>query len=125
MGKCRQCGMCCKAIAMSYSKKEIAATWSEINGAFIIKNWKRISREQALEYNPNLASLMVEYAEEKNKTYWYTCKMLDKNNRCSIHSTRPPICSGYPWYEQEVDSKTYLYGEDCGYRIDQLTIAES
>ena len=120
MGKCRQCGMCCRAISLSYSKKEIAATWSDTNGKFIIKNWARISKEQALKNNPYVRLIQEENARSGQTIYWYSCKYLI-DNRCSVHKDRPPVCKGYPWYEGEPDNKEFLYGEDCGYRVDQLT----
>ena len=123
MGKCRQCGACCRAIAMLYSKKDIQNNWSNVIGgskAFVLENWKRISKEQSVKNNPHLASLMKEYQWGNQKTYWYTCKLL-QGNRCSIHKERPPICKGYPWYDNEPDRKEFLYGENCGYQVDQLT----
>jgi len=117
MGKCNQCGMCCRAIALRYTKKEIAATWSDINGKFMVKNWVRISKKQALKNNPHVAHLQKLYAEEGSTTYWYACKLL-KDGLCSVHENKPPICSGYPWYDQQPDKGEYLYSATCGFKED-------
>ena len=120
MGKCRQCGACCCAVAMLFSKKDIREHWNNDSGnkAFVLKHWKRISKEQAVKNNPHVASIMEEYRRGNQKVYWYACK-LQVDNRCSIHSERPSICEGYPWYGKKPTPKEFLYGANCGFKIDQ------
>jgi Fe-S-cluster containining protein len=125
MGKCIRCGMCCRAICLKYSKKEMKrADYSE-ERAFILKNWKSISRKKALEINPYLGSLIEEYIKGKVKLYWYTCKFLKDDNTCSDYENRLPICRGYPWYGLDPKGQEFLYGEHCGYKVDLLTRVES
>jgi len=84
----------------------------------MIKNWKRISKKQALKNNPHVAHLEEAYAaDDDSTTYWYACKLL-KDNKCSVQESKPPICSGYPWYDQEPDRGEYLYSATCGFRED-------
>lgn len=120
MGKCNQCGMCCRAVCLQYTKTEIATTDLDENRNLILYHWKRISRKKALEINPYLLGLMNEYWEGSVKLYWYSCTYIQEDNTCSIHDKRPPICKGYPWYGHDPKGLEFLYGENCGYRIDLL-----
>jgi Fe-S-cluster containining protein len=112
MGKCNQCGMCCRAIHLNYTKKAVAQTWEDASGnrKFILKNWKRISKEQAIKNNPNVGSMVP------SNGCWYTCRLLE-GNHCSIQESKPPICAGYPWYGGE-PFQSELYGKDCGFKVD-------
>jgi Fe-S-cluster containining protein len=121
MGVCNRCGMCCRAIALLFSKKDIKERWLKDSGnrEFVLKHWKRISKEQAVKNNPNVASIQKEYVRGNQKTYWYECKLLSGND-CSIHEDRPAICEGYPWYGTGPKRKEFLYGANCGFKLDQL-----
>lgn len=122
LGKCLGCGACCIAIAMIHNKKEIREKWSGDSGnkEFVLANWTRISKEQALINNPNVKSIQEEYVKGKIKVYWYRCRHLKKDKTCAIHKLRLSICRGYPWYGKKPEKKLFLYGENCGYKIDQF-----
>jgi Fe-S-cluster containining protein len=114
--------MCCRGIALLFTKKDIKERWQDtVNRDFVLAHWHRISKAQALKNNPHLASIMDEYERDTRTIYWYTCDMLVEN-RCLIHQERPNICRGYPWYgKNPADCQAeFLYGENCGYKIDQL-----
>jgi Fe-S-cluster containining protein len=116
--------MCCRAIVLKFSKKDIRKRWTTDSGnkAFILANWYRISQKQAVENNPNVQSIIDEFKEGEVKGYyWYSCKQLSKEGTCKVHESRPPICRGYPWYYGDPDPSDFLYGANCGFKIDQLT----
>jgi Fe-S-cluster containining protein len=119
-GHCIGCGMCCRAITLAYTKKDIRKVWPEDKGTskwFVLKNWHRISRDQALKENPNVVNM-----EKQIGWYWYTCSMFDREtNKCKVHDSKPRICKGYPWYGNEPND-TALYGANCGYRVDQRSV---
>ena len=50
-----------------------------------------------------------------------TCKML-KDNKCSIHLTRPPICRRYP--QEELVMMGGALSEGCGYRLEPILTFE-
>jgi len=106
---------------MLFSKKAIEERWDKdsANRDFVLAHWFRISKAQALRNNPHLKSVMAEYEEGKERVYWYACDM-QVGNRCLVHKERPSICEGYPWYGNEPGKEQFLYGENCGYKIDQL-----
>jgi Fe-S-cluster containining protein len=107
---------------MEGNKYMLAGIPSDPNRDLMYYHWKRISKRKVLKNNPNpaLAKLMNDYKEAGMKVYWYSCDYL-KGNICTNHENRPPICRGYPWYGEEPNPKTFLYGKNCGYKVDQLT----
>ena len=121
MGKCNQCGMCCRAICLRYSKKEMKRADYSDERAFIIKHWKSISREKALKLNPYLHALIEEYIKGGVRLYWYTCDYLGKDNLCTNYENRLPVCKGYPFYGHDPKGQEFLYGENCGYKVDLFT----
>jgi Fe-S-cluster containining protein len=95
--------MCCKAIVYCKPKTELDPF--DISEFFILRNWKRLSRVEAIKINPRLAK--IDY-----KVYFYHCKFID-GNMCTIHDARPPICSDYP--SGMKISRQMSYSKDCGY----------
>lgn len=54
-------------------------------------------------------------------SHFYECKHYDPaTKQCGNYENRPPICSGYPWYGQQVDNSKALPSE-CSFRADQGT----
>lgn len=51
-------------------------------------------------------------------TLFYECCHYDRETRrCLNYEHRPPVCSGYPWYDERVDPAKAL-PEACEYRRD-------
>jgi len=100
---CNKCGMCCKAIV--YCKPKIDLDPFDLNEFFILRNWKRLSRKEAIKINPRLKA--IDY-----KVYFYQCTK-QVNNLCQIHDGRPDICANYPSYVKL--SRQMSYSKDCGY----------
>lgn len=113
--KCRMCGKCCLALRLDipyeYVKNKVE---NSPCAKHIVENCEHISREKALELNPELK----ERIEFDNKYYpdasYYTCKLL-KDNVCAIHDKdKPYICSGFPFYKRDKYNRID-YSEDCGF----------
>jgi len=115
---CKQCGLCCKAIALRYSKKYVRdvvrtskrAGDKNTDGLLMLNHWKRIPRLEAEAINP-------EYIGTHEGYYFYRCNKL-KDNKCSDHGGKTRICSGYPFYDDfpdplEVNDK--LMTSKCGF----------
>jgi len=82
MIKCKQCGACCKAIRLNFDLPDE------------LKNmWVEISEKEAIEINKIL--IIIKAFVDIGEVKYYNCKML-KDNKCSIHATRPQICRAYP-----------------------------
>ena len=117
---CKQCEMCCKAIPLSRNSDEL----KELGGPdakFVLKYWKPITQQLAFNINPHLKDVEKKFQSGKLKGWevpqnYYTCTLLDKNNRCSKHYERPQVCSNYPWYNHATVTEDELIGgRDCGF----------
>lgn len=120
MGKCKQCGMCCKAIALEHPKDVFKIT-TNADHKFIYKNFKQLTEEEAIELNPTITRIIEEFKEGGRPLYWYTCSYLQDDNRCKDYENRPTFCRGYPWYGKAPPELGFLYGPNCGFRVDLLT----
>ena len=98
MTKCKQCGKCCEAIGLhpQLTKSHVRRCARDpelapfIDGDVVCEWWKRISRDKAISVNSNMA-------HRPKGTNFYTCLMLDINNRCPVHGKdKPQVCAGYP-----------------------------
>ena len=52
--QCIRCGMCCKAIVISDTKKQLKKYKYNDDAKFILKNWRRISKKEAIKRNSYL-----------------------------------------------------------------------
>lgn len=113
---CNKCGKCCEAIFLQHTKKEVKGYKNNADAAFILKNWERISKKEALEINPHLAEW------ETKRHFFYRCAKFDKNTRlCSVHEDRPRVCSRYPFYGRDkLPFSEPFYSESCGYNREEL-----
>lgn len=72
------------------------------NANFAARNWK----------------LVVETEENGKRFFGFACRFFDKTTRmCTAHDKRPPICQGYPFYDQEPTSQMRLPAK-CSYWAD-------
>jgi len=127
-GKCGMCGKCCEAIHIPMSPERIAESAKYGGDAkFVHENWTPITKEEAFAINPKIES-NEEWARQNwpgkpedpyKDMYFYTCDRLDKEKGlCTVHETRPRVCSGYPWYGVLPNETMLWYSDDCGYIVD-------
>jgi Fe-S-cluster containining protein len=82
---CARCGDCCERIWLSVLLERLREWLEEDsdhgrNARFILEHWH------------------VQGSDEDGDAF-YTCDAFDAVHRlCTAHETRPPVCSGYPWY---------------------------
>lgn len=94
-GKCKQCGRCCKILAIQYP------------GFFNRFNWLINATIKWHEFRYGFTYLFKE-----NNYLLYSCNFLGPEGRCTIYRFRPRLCREYP--------KSILYGKppshiDCGF----------
>jgi Fe-S-cluster containining protein len=105
MTECARCGDCCDPVNFTMSPGEITAKLAD----------------------PYLAGINRQSLEFAN-THWhlirrgeYKCDYFNADTRlCTAHDKRPPICSRYPWYEDEpklTGTGAYL-SPRCSYNAD-------
>ena len=85
---------------------------------FVLDNLEELTPEQAFAINPYLEAEGKRrgYTEkELSEAHFYRCKLIGDDNLCTIHDTRPEMCSGFPWYGRLGGSKTALFSDKCGY----------
>lgn len=122
---CSMCGSCCNPVLTDIAPERIEELWTEwettppdqlnwtkdnkVNFPFVHAHWTNISRDEAVRRNPFLA--------ETNQ-YLYLCDQYNEvTHECMAHGTRPPICSGYPWYGKR-PTRSRLYNPECSYHSD-------
>jgi Fe-S-cluster containining protein len=75
---------------------------------WILYRLRRISRAEALRRSPSLAS--------GGSKHFYECRDFDPvARRCTVYDTRPPACSGYPWYGRDPRPTDLDYLERCAF----------
>lgn len=114
MSKCVMCGQCCRQIFIEKRAHEkIQANDGKMKDAdFGYLNW---------EFTGEIRDVSSHFPEQgKFETYVYTCKWIDKDNKCTIHREKPHVCSGYPWYDSGKGFNGHIpWGyKGCGYEKD-------
>lgn len=122
MTECIKCGDCCELIPFKYNKKEIKEilrnnkTLDNDNIeslTFIEKNWVRVNKKESSDRNKEIFGYPV-----GRKGYLYKCLKFDIDKReCGAYTDRPPVCSGYPWYNKDPDDTMGLPIR-CSFRED-------
>lgn len=127
-GDCNACGKCCALIVIQQDYEyflENARHWIDYwkenkvdpdptiikgleDGFFVIKNWVRVSRYEAVKRK------FVSHIDSSD--FIYTCKLLTKEGKCSVHSKeiKPCVCSGYPFYGAKNSKNTKVF-RGCGF----------
>ncbi len=129
---CHKCGVCCRAIVLSKTKKEVKEIYKQnknnTDALFILNNWFRISKQQAFKKNPYLkewAKKEVYSKTNKNRVKFlvYTCHQFnEKTKSCQVYSKRPNICSKYPFDNiSSILSGTFVfYTLNCAYNSEKF-----
>lgn len=128
MTQCNGCGRCCDPVVLPFTQDDARrAARGEMlpeNRRWVIEDLTPIPRRQGI-------NATADYMTAGGKTvygikgepvvlfsHFFTCKWFDTETRtCEAYDRRPPICSGYPWYDDEPDdSKTIP--KECSYNAD-------
>lgn len=133
MTQCNGCGGCCDPVALPLSPLEISQLTEDECDSPLTYRWLTqdltvIKRREGLQRANYMSqggkSMRVTKGIGKTETeivytMFYECRHYDAENReCTNYENRPPMCSGYPWYDQPVDKNKAL-PDECEFRLDQ------
>ncbi len=100
---CKMCGKCCRLIfaLKSYDELCAAAEGGDTLAANFLKLFLPYSSQEEVR---KLDSAAVDAIIESNKracgedvtTYFYYCRYIGEDNRCSVYDVRPKLCRLYP-----------------------------
>lgn len=124
MTKCKMCGKCCQAIVLPFDFNHIKVVAERESKhkdgqktssfCFAVRNFKEISKEKALEINPYIEN----WPNEQEIQFFYKCKQYEPiSKKCNVHSIRPEVCSGFPFYGRE-PFKQAMYSKNCAFQKD-------
>lgn len=112
MTECSRCGDCCERIPFVWRQADITrrladpycAGKSRANLQFISDHWHLLDvkwwrgddrAHPGREHDGDCC--LYEHGG------WYTCDAFDPVGRlCTAHSSRPPVCRDYPWYDSHL-----------------------
>lgn len=134
MTSCNGCGRCCDPVPLPFTQDEIrGALPAEISGGkadrdFMLNVLRPISRREGLarSWFRSGGKTMLTSTDPRDSrvnlvtTFFYECPFFDTETRsCTNYDNRPPMCSGYPWYDNAPDPQVALppecaYNEDVG-----------
>lgn len=134
MTDCARCGSCCEKIWLNadprrWSAKALEgipdprtddgwAYWlehghTEEDRAAVLGNYDPAGRKRAD------ADFIAAHFAEDCDGYW-TCDAYDPEaHECTAHEDRPPLCSGYPWYDEKPSAERAEHvHRECSYLAD-------
>jgi Fe-S-cluster containining protein len=97
------CGRCCDPVITSFDPREKKEGPS---AEFIQAHWKVID--------------ILDEATSGTPFWRSACDQFDRETRlCTAHEERPPICSGYPWYDgNRSRTKDHPLDPGCAFNAD-------
>jgi Fe-S-cluster containining protein len=103
--QCSACGACCEPVWYPWGPADVR---------------QRANRGDAPEDLRFIAAHWVATGERRDDLHAYACDRFDPVSRlCVAHDERPPICRGYPWYNEPPGVRLVLLPEPCAFRADQ------
>jgi hypothetical protein len=138
---CARCGSCCDPVYLSEEMATVMEAWRSLKGVpdpatdegwahWAKHGWADDRRDTAIaKYQPDAPDQVTarfaaehwhrrEDSEEGRRVY--DCDQFDHETRlCLAGDGRPPVCSGYPWYQAgpTAERADGLYGH-CSYLLD-------
>lgn len=116
---CKMCGKCCKAITTPYTHEELVELTNqgqEEARVFveIFKKYPSINdaRKAVPDHVENILNQLRKNTPnfDESKVSFYYCPNLTKENKCSIHATRPDCCRRAP------RNGWSLFPPECGFK---------
>jgi Fe-S-cluster containining protein len=80
-GKCKQCGICCKAIGLKISKRQLSS---------------KFFTNLAIKWICWLFDFILLEIDREHGYLIFTCKHLRSDGKCGNYFWRPSICRNYP-----------------------------
>lgn len=104
MTVCSACGACCDPVWYAYGPADLRQLNERVDSpdvAFAVRHWRPTGDQS------------------DDGRYAYDCDFFDSETRlCLAHDERPPICRGYPWYDEEPGTRPVVLPLDCSFRAD-------
>jgi Fe-S-cluster containining protein len=105
--ECTACGDCCDPV------------WYPWGAADIRQRADRTPKSADLTF---MAAHWHPTGERRDDAHGYRCDFFDVQTRlCTGHDERPPICRGYPWYDESAGQRLVLLPTRCAFRADLTT----
>ena len=101
-GSCKICGNCCKNIVF-YIGEDAVSTQEQFEA---LKKWNKSYNNFALS------------GKDENGALLFTCKCLDKNNKCKVYYLRSINCRLYPNPDKIFLANRGKLLDNCGYYFD-------
>jgi Fe-S-cluster containining protein len=106
--ECSACGDCCDPVWYPWGPADI-----------------RQRAERAVD-NDDLSFMAAHWAAtgaRRDDLHAYTCEFFDTTTRfCRAHDERPPICRGYPWYDDAPGTRLVMLPLGCAFRVDLAAV---
>lgn len=103
MTDCSMCGDCCDPVWYPYGPADLRQLNERVDSpdvAFAVAHWRATG-------------------EQDDGRYAYACDFFDTESRlCVAHDARPPICRGYPWYDEAPGTRPVVLPVRCAFRAD-------
>jgi Fe-S-cluster containining protein len=104
MTQCSACGDCCDPVWYPWGAADIRQRADrDLDNAdltFIAAHWRATG-------------------ERHDDLHAYACDRFDPESRlCTAHDERPPICRGYPWYDETPGRRLVVLPQACAFRVD-------
>lgn len=93
-GKCKKCGKCCRYMFC----KDLSSEWEFAFLQIIYPAYRRFKIAGRDEFG----------------NFVIRCSLIDKDNLCPVHDTRPLVCRNYP--AQKLSHRAILH-KDCGFSV--------
>jgi Fe-S-cluster containining protein len=105
MTECSACGDCCDPVWYPWGPADVRQRAERADApadlGFIAEHWRATG-------------------QRRDDLHAYVCDRFDRASRlCTAHDERPPICRGYPWYDEAPGRRLVLLPERCAFRADQ------
>ena len=116
---CKMCGKCCKAITTPYTHEKLVelAKEGQEEAQVFVKVFKRYpSLNDAKKAVPDHVENILNQIKKNNPDFnenditFYYCPNLTKENKCSIHATRPDCCRRAP------RNGWSMFPPECGFK---------
>lgn len=126
---CNGCGRCCDPVALPFTQQEAARCLPDMmdpaNRRWVLDDLTPIRRKDALamvrDYmhgGKSSFALTPTAPAQVMFTHFYSCRHYNPESRqCEAYDMRPPICEGFPWYDQSPDSSKAIPPE-CSFNAD-------
>lgn len=131
MTECGRCGDCCRVVGLDSTQDHVRQRVAKRTARggpgisrqerWVLDELAVISYEEALQRLPGLALQEQEAPGTVTGRELYRCKNFDETtDLCMVPDDKPPACSGFPWYGQEIPGAPHsmIAYPRCTFRAD-------